>query len=275
MKTFKTGGMFKILGSSLAVLIFALSGQSALACTAGAWSSETGVSVGGPEGNPNTLARYSGFCAMQTPDSSGVWVEDTSPGPDGISRIRARFYVLVNNASEAVVYRGLGPTDNPVFGVRVNPNTGDVVFTSAGSDAVCEGCAVGGSWNSIEIDWDTGGSALSLWVNSDATTAPPDDSVSFASSQTVAAVRLGNLNNATGVMNFDSYESRRTTAIGRLLRGDADQNSAIGAGDITAIINEFLGNQVASGQPDCDGNGQIGAGDITCVIQIFLGNEQP
>lgn len=272
INTFKTvrGGLTNLaLAAGLAMV-----GQSALACSSDLWAQDTGVTLGGPEDTTPNISRFSGLCAMQA-DSAGPYVVDDSPG--GINRIRARFYMYVNQDADAAVYRGFDSSNGQVFEVSVNPTSGDVVFSSVGAStsATCPGCANDGFWNSIEVDWNADGGNLSLWVNTDARDVPADDTQSLSTAATVSTVRLGNLDGVAGTMNFDAYESRRTTEIGRLLRGDADANGAIGGGDITAIINEFLNVQLSNGQPDCDGNGSVGGGDITCVINIFLNIEQP
>jgi hypothetical protein len=258
------------LRSGLAIAALALLGQPALACTTGAWSSDTGVTVGGPEGNPATLARYSGLCAMQA--ASSVHVEDASPG--GISRIRARFYMLANNTSEAVVYRGLNSSDQPIFAVRVAPN-GDVRLASGSSTALCATCANAGAWNSIEIDWNAGGNSLDVWVNSDATTAPADASAAFNSSQSISSVRLGNLNGASGSINFDSYESRRTTAIGRLCRGEVTGDGTRTSDDFLAIFDEVASNggTPTAGQPDFTEDGQITNDDTLAVFELVANGQ--
>jgi hypothetical protein len=267
MKSFDKSRISAGLRSGLAIAALALLGQPALACTTAAWSADTGVTVGGPEGNPATLARYSGLCAMQA--ATSVHVEDESPG--GISRIRARFYMLADNTAEADVYRGFNGTGSQVFEVSVNPGNGNVTLSSGGTNATCTGCANAGEWNAIEIDWDAGSGALSLWVNSDATTDAADATASFSSSQTVSSVRLGNLNGAAGAMNFDSYESRRTTAIGRLVVSDANGDGTVNSQDIAIMVNELLGTSFAPGQVDCNLDGTVNSQDLACVVNILLG----
>lgn len=255
-----------------------LAAQAASACTLNNWSAVVGldetdasqgtIAPGGP--NPTApdevlSARYSGLCAMAA--SGQGYVEDTSPG--GIDRIRARFYVLADNTDNAVVYEGFNGTTS-IFTVQVGSD-GVVTLSGDGISPPLTAAGSSGNWNSIELDWNAGGDQVSLWVNSDAATESADDTGGLNSGQVVTSVQLGNLSAAAGSLSFDAYESRRTTEVGRLLRGDADGNSTVGGGDITAIIDEFLNGNIAEGQPDCDENGSIGAGDISCIIQIFLG----
>jgi len=247
-----------------------MAAQAASACTLQNWSASSGsVAPGGP--NPDTAngevlsPRYSGLCAMAA--SGQGFVEDTSPG--ALDRIRARFYVLADNTENAVVYEGFNGSTS-IFTVQVRSD-GVVRLSGDGISAALTATGVSGNWNSIEVDWNAGGDQVSLWVNSDAATESADDTGVLNSGQVVTSVQLGNLSAAAGSLSFDAYESRRTTEVGRLLRGDADGNGTVGGGDITTIIDEFLNGNIAGGQPDCDENGSIGAGDISCIIQIFLG----
>jgi hypothetical protein len=92
------------------------------------------------------------------------------------------------------------------------------------------------------------------------------------------SVRLGNLNGAgagslaaagSSPVVFDSYESRRTTEVGRLCVGDADGNGQRGIGDLEAIFDEFQFDNLASGNPDANEDGSIGISDLEVVFQIF------
>lgn len=246
-------------GAAAVALGLAMAGQSAMACNADNWFDKTDATVlaSGPGSQPS-ISRYSGLCAMQTSAGSEAWVEDDSPG--GIDRIRARFYVLADNTETARIYRGFNAGGSAIFNVALNPNNGNIVFLSSGESVVCAGCATAGSWNSIEVDWDAGAGNISLSANG---AAPV--STSITSAETVSKVRLGNLNSAGGVMNFDAYESRRTTEIGRLLRGDANSDGNVNVGDITAVSNEIFATPFASGQPDCNEDGNVNVGDITCL----------
>ncbi|MBS3746147.1 MAG: hypothetical protein KGY49_03760 [Wenzhouxiangellaceae bacterium] len=247
-----------------------MAAQGAFACTVDNWSAESGNPLAsGPDGpdGKSAIARYSGLCAMQVADGAVSFVEDLNPG--GIDRIRARFYVLADNTDTAVVYEGLNST-TPVFTIEVD---GAGVFSVSGDGLSQQMSASGvaGNWNSVELDWDAGAGQVSLWVNSDAGSETADASESLSSGQVVTSVRLGNLNGAAGTMNFDAYESRRTTEIARLLRGDANDDGAVNSGDFTAVVNDFLGVSLATGQPDCNEDGAVNSGDFTCVVNLFLG----
>jgi len=76
-----------------------------------------------------------------------------------------------------------------------------------------------------------------------------------------------------GQINVDAFESRRSTAIPRLCRGDANGDVNRNSGDLVAVRNEFLsgGVTLAAGQPDCNEDGTINSGDLVCARNVFLG----
>ncbi|MDX1626954.1 MAG: hypothetical protein R3323_10605, partial [Wenzhouxiangellaceae bacterium] len=86
-------GRAAVAGALLSAAI--LAAPNAMACTVANWSTSSGAVVAGdpPGGDADgSIARYSGFCALQTPGGSISYVQDNNPG--GIDRIVARFYVL-------------------------------------------------------------------------------------------------------------------------------------------------------------------------------------
>ena len=273
MKTmnFKTGATRTVAAGCLVGLMMAA--QSAAACTLSNWSAavglnETDASLGTiAPGAPNPAApdevlspRYSGRCAMAA--SGQGYVEDVSPG--GIDRIRARFYVLANNSTDAVIYRGFdgNGSGSELFNLQIAAD-GAVLITSGSISIPAPGAAVEPGWNSVEIDWNSGG-AFGLIINGQSVATS-----GFSATGSLASVRLGNLNGATGTLNFDAYESRRSTEIGRLCVGDADNSGGRGLGDLQAIFAEFQFGMLASGQPDADENGSVGLGDLQTVFEIF------
>ncbi|GAB4170227.1 MAG: hypothetical protein Kow0020_04410 [Wenzhouxiangellaceae bacterium] len=242
-----------------------LASNVALGCTTANWTATSGaVAAGSP--SPDGIARYQGLCALQATGTG--YVQDNSPG--GIDRIVARFYVLNNNTSTATIYQGYGNTSggNARFTVTLD-NAGNVTLTD---EATGQFVTQSGStnWLSVEIDWGQGAGTgfASLSVNG----ATAAQATGLSNSGTaLQSVRLGNLNGATGTLNFDSYESRRSTAIGRLLVADANGNGSINALDMVALRNEILGNALATGTPDCNENGGINSQDIVCTRNIILG----
>ena len=70
----------------------------------------------------------------------------------------------------------------------------------------------------------------------------------------------------TGMAFFDDYESHRSVAVGALLAGDGNQDGAIDAEDVTAVVDEFLDNTYPGGVVDCNLDGEVNSGDVNCVV---------
>ena len=97
-----------------------------------------------------------------------------------------------------------------------------------------------------------------------------------AGTGTVEAVQLGAPNgfgNHTGTLNFDAYESHRTTPVGALVVADANNNGSVNIFDMIAMQNEILDpvGSLAPGQPDCNKNGGVNVFDMICAQNIILG----
>jgi len=244
--------------------------QVAFACSVDNWSDSTGsITPGDPAAEG--VARYQGLCGLEV--TGTAYVQDESPG--GIDRIVARFYVLNNNTAPAEIYGGFGNTSggSPVFSVELD-DSGNVTLTDSTT-----GRSVGQSgstkWLSVEIDWarGAGSGAISLSVNGQ--TAAEDTGFNNGAAATLQSVRLGNLNGAAGTIGFDSYESRRSTAVGRLVHPDpnGDGNpTGINSQDFAAMVDDFSGNSLASGTPDCNEDGEplLNSQDFACIVNAFL-----
>ena len=237
-----------------------MASQAAMACQLSAWSETFGGAIADdPISGPSDpeVPRYSGLCGMEAADGAVSGVRDNSPG--GIDRIRARFYVLLNNDAATPIYEGYSNGDASVFSVAANDSGG---ITLNGGPVVAGNSA---EWNSIEIDWDPAGGGATLIVNGG---TPQIQSVSGTAAP-ISYVQLGNLGGAAGTLVFDSYESRRTEGIGRLCVGDADGNGERGIGDLQAIFEEFQLDILASGTPDANEDGDVGIADLQIVFETF------
>lgn len=242
-----------------------LASQAAFACQTTNWSATSGAVVAGSP-TPDSVARYQGLCGLRA--TGAGYVQDNSPG--GIDRIVARFYVLNDNTATATIYSGFGDTagGSNRFNVTLN-SAGQVTLTdTATGQSVNQTGST--NWLSVEIDWGQGAGSgfASLSVNGQAAAEVTGLNNSGAALQ---SVRLGNINGAAGTLGFDSYESRRSTAVGRLVVADANNDGNINAQDIVAVRNEILGNALAAGTPDCNENGSINATDVVCTRGIILG----
>jgi len=244
-----------------------LASQAALACQTTAWSDTSGaVAAGDPavEG----IARYQGLCGLEATGQG--FVQDDSPG--GIDRIVARFYALNNlsAASTADIYSGFSATDGTGerFSVTLD-DTGQVTLTdNVSGQSVSQSGA--NPWVSVEIDWGQGAGSgfISLSVDGQA----PVESTSLSNDgATLQSVRLGNLNGAGGTLGFDSYESRRSTAVGRLCNCNANGSGddVVNIQDIVTVVNDAGDNTFLSpGTPDCNEDGQVAIQDIVQTVNL-------
>lgn len=256
--------------------------------------------AGGPVTSP-VVSRYQGQCGLRAPTGAGNYVQDSSPAAE--PTFRARFYAfLPNTGSASTIFRaGNATADSSLTTftdgrIRVVYNgTGSInVFGPGGTPNLsCTGLTTG-RWYSIELAYNSTGSALgtgpdTLAANSLRATvigqgnapngnSPPQinctqtgSGVATTANNTIDYVQLGNLTGGpTGnAITVDSYESRRTTPIGRLCRGDANNDASISVADRTAITQEVnsFGNTRAPGTPDCNEDGSVTVADRTCVTE--------
>lgn len=253
-------------GLVVAALVVA---SGAFACTVTNWEIDggavtAGVEAGGPESStPVDIPRYSGVCAMRTPANPAQAEYVQNGSPNGLDRIRARFYVFASNGSDAVVYVGFDETSNPVFSVTLDQSEPEVDFTALGTTVSAPYNP--DKWNSIEIDWNAGAGVVELIVNGSSDIQSPG-----VSSETVDFVRLGNLTPVADQMLFDAYESRRTTAIGRLIVADANGDGTVNSQDIAIMVNELLDTSFAKGQVDCNEDGAVNSQDLACIVNVLL-----
>ncbi len=258
----------------------ALAAQPALACTMQNWTDQfgdvyannplnnSGEDVDGNVSNVGGVQRYSGFCGMRAGPGTG-FVEDDRPG--NIDRIVARFYVLRNSLGSGtpIIYAGYGSNDAEAFRVTMNAAGTVTLIDSATGQSVSQSGST--NWMSIEIDWGraAGDGFIKLSVNGQADVE--NDTLNNAGSPQLSYVRLGNVDGAaSGTITFDSYESRRSTAVGRLMVADANNDGVVNVVDVTALSNELLNDVLTPGQPDCNEDGEVNVVDITCLANIIL-----
>ncbi len=267
--------MKKITKMALAASLLVGGIASTQACSLGAWD-DNGTSTslaGGPaEAGVLNFARYQGLCAMKTEGASPAvknnGVGGATSGPAGEASMIARFYFLPGAAtgdifttySDDLATTAIYTVSYAGGNVTVTPNGG-------GAPAVV---AVGGTnWHSVEVKWANNGGAIDVWVDTDATTAAADASTtSAATADTIQAGILG----GTAGMIFDAYESRRTTSVGRLVKGDSNGDSNVNVFDAIGVVNESSGGGfVNPGQPDCNEDGNVNVFDAICVVGIASG----
>ena len=292
----------------LAVAAFAGMNVAMAACNTSQWgqgSPPSGAVVGTPiagdpvatgTGGDNTeIARYSGKCGLGA-SAAGQYVQDGLPSAeDGYI---SRFYVKPNiTTGEAVVFQAMvdAAPDYPL--IRITYDGAAQQFKFYGSNGTPGSIlgtvpAIAGKrdrWYAIETNYNRGAGTntgtLSISVLGNRNLAPEAGTPATANlsgitintaGQGVDFVQFGWISGGTGAgVTVDAFESRRSTAIGRLQRGNANGSDAVcNTDDIVAAAldaNAILGGDpagLANGQPDCTEDGQVNANDLVCIALI-------
>ncbi len=299
--------------SQLFLAVAALVGMNAAmaACNTTQWgqgSPPGGAAVGAPiadgpvnsDANPAITSRYSGKCALRA-NATGNYVQDGLPLAEGSSI--SRFYVLPNNTGESVVFQAMADvaTDYPIFKIAFDQGSnsfkfyggnGSGGFGSPVSITTVNGVAIAANrWYMVETTYTRGSGTsagtLSATVignrgNGSLTGTTPSTANLAAGSMVLANaadgvdyVQLGWVSGGAGTsVVVDGFESRRSTAIGSLKRGDANNSGTCTSGDATQAlqeVNAITGNNETGlklGQTDCNENGSVTSGDSTCILNM-------
>lgn len=259
-------------------------GSQAFACSTSLWGAGLTGGAGGAQaaigavaaGQPNgggggTSKRYSGLCGL-TADAVGEYVQDGSPQAE--ATLIARFYVHSNLTSGTpVIFRAAeGAPDAAnatVYSIRYNRAnqqfeavnaTGTVTPIGAASSAL------NNKFYHVHTTWTRATGNLDVAIKGNGTnTISTFNLTGFPSSGGAAGpdfVQLGAVSGtAVGTVSVDAYESRRSTAIPPLCRGDANGNGLLNVGDRGTVGLEVLGTALATGQPDANEDGTINVGD--------------
>lgn len=275
-----------------------LAGMQAQACTTGNWgvgltggaggaqSAIGGVVAGQPNGGGGgTAARYSGSCGLRAA-AVNQYVQDGSPSAEGT--YIARFYAHVNFAagSTPVIFQVLEGAPDGVNSsiLSIQYDRDDQQFEAVNSAGTS--FPIGALNNApndrfyhVHLNWSDSGN-LTVSIQGNQSTALdsviPNAEETFVGNFTAPTtgpdfVRLGWVNGGgTGAVQVDAFESRRTTDIPRLCRGDVNGNGTINVGDRISVTNEIIGTSLAVGQPDCNENGLINVGDRICVTNAIV-----
>ncbi len=298
----------KILAGALIAL---LPLGSALACTTGAWTTTTGApKADDPDASAGTNApetghvkRYSGSCGLAPVTAAASHVTNDTPGTEGVYRARVYFFNGITTGApkflEATSADAGGGT--PIFSVtydRAAGAGGSLTFTANGTTVPAIPLPAANRWYSVEVLHQTG-APLQVSVQG-ANSAVADNAPLTATSAgnvagTVGSARLGNLNSAAlgfqatpaannnSGFSVDEFDSTRSAAtpIGRLCRGDANNNANAAVGDqdlnvadASAIIAERFGTGIAAGQPDANEDGVINVADASAVIAMRFASKK-
>lgn len=304
--------------SQLFLAVAALAGMNVAmaACNTTQWGQGTppgGAVVGTPlaadpvatgvSGDNTEVARYSGKCGLAS-SALGQYVQDGLPSAE--AGYISRFYVKPNITSgEAVIFQAMvdAGTDYPLIRVTYDGSAQQFKFYgSNGTPGSFLGTvpAIAGTrdrWYAIETNYTRGGGTntgtLSINVLGNRNLNPAEGTAATgnitgitinAAGQGVDFVQFGWISGGAGAgVTVDAFESRRSTAIGRLQRANANGTDAVcNTDDIVAAAldaNAILGGDpagLANGQPDCTEDGVINASDVACIALVSnydLGND--
>lgn len=300
--------------SQLFLAVAALVGMNAAmaACNTTQWgqgSPPGGAVVGAPiadgpvtsDANAAVTNRYSGKCSLA---SAGVgrFVQDGLPQTE--NSYISRFYVKPNTTGEAVIFQAMADEspDYAIFKISFDATAGAFKFYgsngSGGFGTPVSISTVNGSpivsnrWYMIETDFkrNSGTSAGTLAAsfignrgNTVALTGTTPSTATLTAGNIVLAdagdgvdfVQLGWISGGAGTdVVVDAFESRRSTAIGPLKRGDVNNSGSCTSGDASQVlqdVNAITGNNEAGlklGQSDCNESGSVSGGDATCVLNL-------
>ncbi|MBK6727719.1 MAG: hypothetical protein IPG63_10730 [Xanthomonadales bacterium] len=297
--------------SQLFLAVAALVGMNAAmaACNTTQWG-QGGVTavVGTPiadgpvasDANAAQTPRYSGKCGLASA-AAGSYVQDGSPLTE--AAYISRFYVKPNNTGEAVVFQAMADetADYAIFQITFDAAANAFKFygsngaggfgTPVSITTANGGAIVANRWYMIETNFQRGagtnGGTLAVSLignrgNANYTLTTPSTTTLTAGNIVLADagdgvdyVRFGWVSGGAGTgVTVDAFESRRSTAIGSLRRGDASNNGTCTSGDVTQLlqeVNAIAGNSepgLKLGQTDCSENGSVTSGDATCLLNL-------
>lgn len=271
----------KILFGSALAIAMAFGANAASACSVDAWSVRNNVTAA-DAGEPTAgFSRYSGRCSLRV-NAANKFVQDNTPNNETSYRARLYFYTADVSGGEIDVFQAKNTGGTNI--IRIT-HDGSVLRFYVNTGGAAQSVTVADNrYYAIEFAWAAG-------TASPATTGTFTATVTGAGNTTPAGtVNLTNLANAadsitdarmgviagTPTFNnstayfFDEFDSRRTTNPGRLCRGDANNDTAIGPQDRILVTNEILGTNVASGQPDANEDGAIGPQDRIVITNLIL-----
>lgn len=261
----------------VAAAALGLAGANAvLACsTAAPLNGESGNPTEGRPTDASPVARYSGHCGLRSA-AAGQFVSDNTPTAE--ATFRARFYVYTGlTAGSALVYQARNAGGTQMIGATYSRTGNQFIFnTTAGSANV--GSIMQDRWYSAELNWSRAANSMVVTVRGAGATADSTASITGVGvNDQIDDARVGWISGigTAGVraITTDAYEARRSTAIGRLCRGDANNDGRRNSGDQIVVRNEFLVSALAPGQPDANEDGDINSGDQITIRNLFFAGE--
>ncbi len=253
-----------------AAIFSAMAFTGANACSISAWNATDSVGVvAADSGEAPAFSRYSGRCSLRVAGAAGAkYVQDNTP--TNATSYKSRVYI---NAGSPLADTG---TNGFLFLARdgAGANLIRIALTGGNLQTTVTGSAVAipaipivaGRYYSIELEWAQGANApFSIKVQGAGSSTPVVQTTTTNNATGVLKdVRLGLSALSSGTVFFDEYDSRRTTAPGRLCRGDANNSGQISFADAQQISAE-LGGSLTVGQPDCNESGSVSFADAQCA----------
>lgn len=263
-------------------------GMQAQACSTTAWG--VGAPAGGavvgtplagqPDGGASAVRRYSGVCGLEA-TASGNYVQDGSPTSE--DTYIARFYLYTGLTSGLADVLELADTGaaGEILTVRYNQSGTLSFINQAGVANATTIPVVNNRWYHVHLSYTEADGSLDVSVQGAASVTPTTVNFpagSFTSAGTGPDVaRLGWVGGAgNGEVTVDAFESRRTTDIPRLCRGDATNDGIYNVADRIGMTNEILRMSgdltrvLPSGQPDCTEDGILNVADRICVTNFII-----
>ena len=248
-----------------AAIFSAVAFTGANACSISAWSAVDSLGVvAADSGEAPAFPRYSGRCSLRVVGAATAkYVQDNTP-TNALS-YKSRLYVIPTGVDTgAGGFLFLARDGAGANLIRIALTGGNLQTTVTGSAAAIPPIPVtSGRYYSIELEWAQGAAApFSIKVQgAGSSTAVTQTTTTNNATGVLKDVRLGLSAGSTGTAFFDEYDSRRTTAPGRLLKCDANNDSLVSVADRIQVNNEILGLALTVGQPDANEDGIISIAD--------------
>ncbi len=261
-----------------AAIFSAMAFTGANACSISAWSATDSVGVvAADSGEAPAFSRYSARCSLRVAGgATAKYVQDNTP--TNATSYKSRFYLFTGATLADTTAGGFVFLARDGAGanlIRLALTGGNLQATVTGSAAAIPAIpVVAGKYYSVEIEWAQGAVApFSIKVQgAGAPTAVTQTTTTNNAAGVLKDVRLGLSAGSTGTVFFDEYDSRRTTAPGRLLKCDANNDGLISIADRVIVNNEVLGLALALGQPDANEDGIVSIADRVQVNNKILNN---
>lgn len=267
------------------VLMLATGAQTATACSLDGWSRVVGaqnLSTGSPADGHR---RYQGECGMRVSldGTASGFVEDGSP--DGETAYMARFYLFTGDAELRpgdwvdvfTAFRGTS-SPAPEVSVRLSGGANGPTLTVRAADGTgiksSAPVTVRPGWHGVVLSWQQASGVSNGLLKWSVDGAGQQGLAGLDNrSHAIESARLGVVSRrgGSGRLDFDAFESHRSSPAEMLLAGDANDDQRVDAADLVSVIREYNGGALAPGQPDCDGDGAVDRADMNCIAHAIIG----